>query len=203
MKNGFSHRSIFNILAMLFFCACLPLLACSTEPELVISDAAITEITHLSDEEMEVTFSYTLNGETKTQSFTSVRLPDLGFLEPWERAHAELIDIDGDGTSEVVCKVYYIGNTFTELCGDLYIYKATESGMEPVLSLGSDFGVPDDRWITATYSTDTALYVETGSKRWEDGELYTDPIFYKAECKDGVWVTTECELPESDDLKCW
>ncbi len=203
MKNGFIYKSIFNILAIFFICACLPLLACSTQPELVISDAAITEITHLSDEEMEVTFSYALNGEIKTQSFTSVRLPDLGFLEPWERAHAELIDIDGDGTSEVVCKVYYIGNTFTELCGDLYIYKATESGMEPVLSLGSDFCVPDERWITATYSTDTALYVETGSKRWEDGELYTDPIIYKVECVDGVWMTTECELPESDDLKCW
>lgn len=168
-----------------------------------VENPEIVSIENLNDDEMQVTFSYTLNGETKTQSFTSVRLPDLGFLEPWERAHAELIDIDGDGTSEVVCKVYYIGNTFTELCGDLYIYKATESGVEPVLSLGSDFGVPDDRWITATYSTDTALYVETGSKRWEDGELYTDPIFYKAECVDGVWVTTECELPESDDLKCW
>lgn len=164
-------------------------------------EATITSITPLSDDEMEITFSYVLNGETKTHSFTSVRMPDLG-LEPQDRAHVELIDMNGDGTSEVVCKVYYIGNTFTELCGDLYVYQATESGLESVLSLGTDYGVPDARWITATYSTDTALYVETGAKRWEDGELYTDPIFYRVECIEGAWLTKECELPETE-LQIW
>ena len=168
----------------------------------VIEEATITSITPLSDDEMEITFSYVLDGETKTHSFTSVRMPDLG-LEPQDRAHVELIDMNGDGTSEVVCKVYYIGNTFTEMCGDLYVYQATEGGLESVLSLGTDYGVPDGRWITATYSTDTALYVETGAKRWEDGELYTDPIFYKVECIDGAWLTKECELPEADGMKCW
>ncbi len=162
----------------------------------------ITSIIPLSDDEMEITFSYVLNGETKTHSFASVRLPDLG-LEPQDRAHVKLVDIDDDGTSEVVCKVYYIGNTFTELCGDLYVFQIKEDGLEPVLSLGTDYGVPDGRWITATYSTDTDLYVETGSKRWEDGELYTDSVFYKVECIDGAWLTTEGELPEADGMKCW
>ena len=88
------------------------------------------------------------------------------------------------------------------MCGDLYVYQATEGGLESVLSLGTDYGVPDGRWITATYSTDTALYVETGAKRWEDGELYTDPVFYKVECIDGAWLTKECELPETE-LQIW
>lgn len=167
----------------------------------VIEEATITSITPISDDEMEITFSYVLGGETKTHSFTSVRMPDLG-LEPQDRAHVELIDMNGDGTSEVVCKVYYIGNTFTELCGDLYVYQVTEDVLKPVLSLGTDYGVPDARWITATYSTDTALYVETGAKRWEDGELYTDPVFYKVECIDGAWLTKECELPETE-LQIW
>lgn len=161
----------------------------------------ITSITPIDEERMEVTFAYEINGETKTHSFTSVRLLDLG-LEPQDRAHVKLIDLDGDGTSEVVCKVYYIGNTFTELCGDLYVFQIKEDGLEPVLSLGTDYGVPDGRWITATYSTDTALYVETGSKRWEDDELYTDPAFYKVEYTDGVWLTTECELP-NEELGMW
>lgn len=167
----------------------------------VIEEATITSITPLSDDEMEITFSYVLDGEAKTHSFTSVRIPDLG-LEPQDRAHAEMIDLNGDGTPEVICKVYYIGNTFTELCGDLYVYQMTEEGLEPVLSLGTDYGVPDERWITATYSTDTALYVETGAKRWENGELYTDPVFYKVEYVDGAWLTTECELSE-EELQIW
>ena len=171
------------------------------DADYVIEEACITSITPISDDEMEITFSYVLDGESKTHSFTSVRLPDCG-LEPQDRAHIELIDMNGDGTSEVVCKVYYIGNTFTELCGDLYVYQVAEDGLEPVLSLGTDYGVPDGRWITATYSTDAALYVETGAKRWEDGELYTDPVFYKVECIDGAWLTKECELPESE-LQIW
>ncbi len=162
----------------------------------------ITSITPIDEEWMEVTFAYEINGETKTYSFTSVRLLDLG-LEPQDRAHVEMIDLNGDDTPEVVCKVYYIGNTFTELCGDLYVFQIKEDGLTPVLSLGTDYGVPDGRWITATYSTDAVLYVETGSKRWEDGELYTDPVFYKVECEDGAWLTRECELPETDGLKCW
>ncbi len=164
-------------------------------------ETTITSINLLSDDEMEITFSYVLNGEIKTHSFISQSYPDCG-LEPQDRAHVELIDIDGDGTSEVVCKVYYIGNTFTELCGDLYVFQMTEDGLEPVLSLGTDYGVPDERWITATYSTDTALYVETGSKRWEDGELYTDPAVYIVECKADNWVITECELPD-EKLEIW
>lgn len=162
----------------------------------------ITSITPISDDQMEVSFVYEINGEIKEYSLISQRLPDCG-LEPQDRVHVELIDIDGDGTSEVVCKVYYTGNTLSELCGDLYVYKVNEGELEHVLSLGGEFGVPDDRWITATYSTDTALYVSTGTKRWEDGELYTDPIFYKVEYEDGVWRTLECELPEVDNLKCW
>ncbi len=161
----------------------------------------IISITPIDEERMEVTFAYEINGETKAHSFTSVRMPDLG-LEPQDRAHVEMIDLNGDDTPEVVCKVYYIGNTFTELCGDLYVYQVAEDGLEPVLSLGTDYGVPDGRWITATYSTDTALYVETGAKRWEDDELYTDPVFYKVECEDGAWLTKECELPESE-LQIW
>ena len=172
------------------------------DADYVIEEACITSITPISDDEMEITFSYVLDGESKTHSFTSVRLPDCG-LEPQNRAHIEIIELNGDDIPEVVCKVYYIGNTFTEMCGDLYVYQATEDGLEPVLSLGTDYGVPDGRWITATYSTDAALYVETGAKRWEDGELYTDPNFYKVEFADGVWLTTECELPEADCLKCW
>ncbi len=171
------------------------------DADYVIEEACITSITPLSDDEMEITFSYVLDGETKTHSFTSVRMPDLG-LEPQDRAHIEMIELNGDDIPEVVCKVYYIGNTFTELCGDLYVYQVAEDGLEPVLSLGTDYGVPDGRWITATYSTDAALYVETGAKRWEDGELYTDPNFYKVEFADGAWLTKECELPETE-LQIW
>lgn len=161
----------------------------------------ITSITDINDEEMEVAFAYTINGEIKTQSFISQRLPDCG-LEPQERAHVKLIDIDSDGTPELVCKVYYVGNTFTELCGDLYVYQVTEDDLEHVISLGEKWEIPDERWIMASYSNDTSLYVKTGTKRWEDGELYTDPIVYKVECQNGSWVTVECELPEVD-LDVW
>lgn len=162
----------------------------------------ITSITDINEDQMEVTFTYELNGENKTHSLISQRLPDCG-LEPQDRALIKLIDIDVDGTPELVCKVYYTGNTFTPLCGDLYVYKVTEEGLEHVISLGEKWEIPDERWITATYSTDADLYVETGTKRWEDGELYTDPIVYKVECIDDAWVTTECELPENAELTVW
>lgn len=162
----------------------------------------ITSITQISDDEMEVTFSYEFDGEIKTHSLISQSLPDCG-LEPQDRAHVKMIDIDADGIPELVCKVYYIGNTFTELCGDLYVYQVTEDGLEHVISLGSKWQIPDERWITASFSDDTALYVETGTKRWEDDKLYTDPIIYKVECIDGTWITTECDLPESVDLTVW
>ncbi len=161
----------------------------------------ITSITQISDDEMEVTFSYELDSEIKTHSFISQSYPDL-CMEPQDRAHVELIDIDTDGTPEVVCKVYYIGNTFTEFCGDLHVFRITEEGLEHILSMGTEWEIPDERWITASYSDVESLYVETGTKRWEDGELYTDPVVYKLECQDGNWVTVECELPE-EDLAVW
>ncbi|MBP3392236.1 MAG: hypothetical protein J6L76_05560, partial [Clostridia bacterium] len=40
-----------------------------------------------------------------------------------------------------------------------------------------------------------------------DGEIktysFSNSVFYKVECIDGTWLTKECELPETDGMKCW
>lgn len=167
-----------------------------------ISNPNITSIRDINNEQMEIFFSYIFDGEERMDFFISKTYPSYG-VDMEDRVSVRILDMDGDGIEELIFKVNAIGNTMSELCGSLHIFKITDNGCEEILCQDSNWETPDGNWISALCIDEGKLYVETGTKIIdEEGPLVITKT-YLLEYTDGNWTTQECNPNFTEHADIW
>jgi hypothetical protein len=173
-----------------------------------VTNPSIYMLEPLGNDLMNVWFNYTADGELKLDSLQNYDYGFGGYEEDFsDVAEVFTADVDGDGTNELIVRLYVYGNNFSDGAGDVHVVKVTRDGTEEIFSMGGGasgeykyaYNTPDGRDVFATEIEDNKLYLLTGEK---DGpQITTYKYLVQYDGKEPVYTAmndSDAE-PESGD----